>query len=312
MRVRWLAVAVVALGCASAASARGGAPLSVNLGATDATTYLRLILLTFFVGFFFKKRCAATIHSGGLPSPGRHANPVKTLLIRKSFGSMERIICVNAQIARYFRGMDIEKARIKIVSPFAFYHDYVEDGQLPPGVRKFMDEKAAVICSIGLLEPEYDLEMLLRAFKRYSRKNPGSGLIMIGSGSLHAKLERQLNDLRLEGDAVLCGDLEHRHTLKILASSSCYVRASRYDGDCISLREAIHLGIPAIASDTGMRPEGALLFKIGDEEGLLSLLEKTIQPNLPRMNKARPEVTSLRKIEAILSGLAASSHSNWA
>jgi len=45
VRARWLAVAVVALGCASAASARGGAPVAVNLGATDATSYLRLIVL---------------------------------------------------------------------------------------------------------------------------------------------------------------------------------------------------------------------------------------------------------------------------
>ncbi len=276
------------------------------------TLHLRLILLTLFVGFFFKKRCAATIHSGGLPIRGRHTNPIKDLLIRKSFNSMERIICVNSQIARYFRGMEIEKTRVKVVSPFAFYHDYVEDGELPTDVRKFMDGKSNVICNIGLLEPEYDLEMLLRVFQKYRRENPDSGLLMIGSGSLQAKLEGMIQDLHLGDHAILCGDLEHRHTLKILASSSCYVRASKYDGDCISLREAIHLGIPAIASDTGMRPEGALLFPIGNESALLELLGKAIHPDHPASGKARPDLTSLRKIEAILSGLSDPGQSKWA
>lgn len=268
------------------------------------TLHLRLILLTIFVGILFRRKCAVTIHSGGLPVWGIPSNPLKSLLIRKGFKSLERIICVNGQIARYFGSLDINKNRIKIVSPFVFDDDHSERHELPEGLRSFIERKKTVICNIGLLEPEYDLEMLLRVFAVYSGENPDSGLVMIGSGSLHAKLDRLIEDMGLTDRAMLCGDLEHRQTLQVLASSSCYVRASKYDGDCISLREAIHLGIPAIATDTGMRPPGALLFPIGSERDLISLMRETVQQNPLKKRGARQNLDALKKVESILYGLA--------
>jgi glycosyltransferase involved in cell wall biosynthesis len=98
----------------------------------------------------------------------------------------------------------------------------------------------------------------------------------------------------------LAGDLPHPHSLKILSSSHIYIRASRYDGDCLSLKEALHLGVPAIASNTGMRPAGTILFPIGDEEALMDRIITTAS-TLPRQDKIpQDDLVNLAEIEKIL------------
>ena len=127
-----------------------------------------------------------------------------------------------------------------------------------------------------MLEPEYDLELLLRVFKRFIQQYPKAGLVIVGSGSLYDRLKNVIFEFGLDNTVLLTGDIDHTITMQILALSDCYIRASRYDGDCISLKEAISLGIPAIATDTGMRPKEAILFPIGDEEALLKYLNNII------------------------------------
>lgn len=268
------------------------------------TLHARLILLTVFAGIVFRRRCAVTIHSGGLPLAGMPSG-FKAWMIRTGFNLQAKIICVNRQIAAYLETLKVDGKRIEVISPFDFNTQHKDEaGEPPPSIRNFLREKRRVICNIGLLEPEYELEMVIRVFQRLNREDPESGLILIGSGSLHKTLDRLIERSGLREKAILCGDLEHGIVLKILAASSCYVRATRYDGDCISLREAIHLGVPAIASDTGMRPEGAVLFPIGDEDALLAGLRRVVTQNVIAPSKNVPLPYSLERIERILDELA--------
>jgi glycosyltransferase involved in cell wall biosynthesis len=127
---------------------------------------------------------------------------------------------------------------------------------------------------------------------------------MIGSGSLEAKLSKTILALGLHENTILTGDLEHSLTLDLLSMSSCYVRVSRYDGDCISLKEALHMGIPAVVTDTGLRPEGAILVRIGDEDDLLEhMIEIVSNPLKPRNSSKLSSVSDMAEVEKILLGL---------
>ena len=46
------------------------------------------------------------------------------------------------------------------------------------------------------------------------------------------------------------------------------MRSTFADGDAITVREALDLGIPVVASDVVARPPGAVLFTTGDEADL--------------------------------------------
>jgi glycosyltransferase involved in cell wall biosynthesis len=64
---------------------------------------------------------------------------------------------------------------------------------------------------------------------------------------------------------------------------SLLVRATRSDGDAISVREALHAGVPVLASDCVERPEGVRTFFNGDPESLAKNL-------LEMLNNSKPQV----------------------
>jgi len=53
---------------------------------------------------------------------------------------------------------------------------------------------------------------------------------------------------------------------------SVFVRPTHFDGDATSVREALALGVPVVASDTDFRPEGVMLFRRGDVDDLMQKL----------------------------------------
>ncbi len=55
---------------------------------------------------------------------------------------------------------------------------------------------------------------------------------------------------------------------ELLKRSTAFIRATRSDGDSLSIREALSLGIPVIASDCVIRPTGCRLFKTADVKDL--------------------------------------------
>jgi glycosyltransferase involved in cell wall biosynthesis len=265
--------------------------------------HVRLLLLALFASLLFYKQCVITIHSGGLPVWGIPKDYLERLLYRISFIFFRSVICVNTNIAEFLKSLGVKSERILIIPPFAF-DVRLKNNSLPKTIRSFIETKTPLLCNIGLLEPEYDLELLLRVFRRFVEKRPEAGLIMIGSGSLHAELEKMIAKIGLQGKVLLTGDLKHTITLKVLASSDCYIRPSLYDGDCISLKEAIHLGIPAIVTDTGLRPKEAILFPIGDEEALFRLIiEKVFASQEMKEKDHEGDTSSLAKVERVLMGL---------
>jgi glycosyltransferase involved in cell wall biosynthesis len=74
----------------------------------------------------------------------------------------------------------------------------------------------------------------------------------------------------------LGGDLDHELCLALMARSSAFVRPTFQDGDSISVREALALGVPVVASNVGTRPEGVMLFAAGDVEGLANAVVRVI------------------------------------
>jgi glycosyltransferase involved in cell wall biosynthesis len=72
---------------------------------------------------------------------------------------------------------------------------------------------------------------------------------------------------------LLAGDVDHDTCLALMSASDVFIRPTLEDGDSISVREALELKVPVVASRVGTRPPGAILFHPGDVEDLLSKLE---------------------------------------
>ena len=129
-------------------------------------------------------------------------------------------------------------------------------------------DHAPLLLSVGLLEPEYDVPAQVRALESLRTDPPGAGLLLIGSGSLEAELRALIAASPAREHILLAGDVPHRRTLQAIASCSALLRTTLYDGDAISVREALALGTPVIATDNGMRPAGVHLVPLGSAVAL--------------------------------------------
>ena len=117
---------------------------------------------------------------------------------------------------------------------------------------------------------------LLQAFRDLRKQHPAAGLVIVGGGQDEARV-RELIELWQLGDAVLLtGWVTHETCLAIIRESDVFVRTTLYDGDASSVREALALGVPVVASRTAFRPTGPILFPPGDPDGLHAALVETL------------------------------------
>ena len=74
----------------------------------------------------------------------------------------------------------------------------------------------------------------------------------------------------LEENVLLLGDVDHETCLALMSACDVFLRPTLEDGDSISVREALSMGVPVVASRIGTRPAGAILFHSGDVEDMLA------------------------------------------
>jgi glycosyltransferase involved in cell wall biosynthesis len=244
-------------------------------------------------------RSVFTFHSGGYPSSpeGRsaHARTLRAFVLRR----FDALIAVNEEIAQFFRTLGVEPRRIHVISPYlGFGATALGESSLPEQVAGFFATHNPVLISVGGLEPEYDVALQMKALGMIRDRHPKAGLLVAGSGSLEGVVREERSLLPYAEHILLNGDLAHGATLQAMQSSDIMLRTTWYDGDAISVREALHFGVPVIASDNGMRPEGTHLIPARNLEALVAAVAKILDSPQPRV----PIVSETdRNLEEVLS-----------
>ncbi|MGE5487986.1 MAG: glycosyltransferase family 4 protein [bacterium] len=235
-----------------------------------------------------RARSVLTFHSGGYAkSPdGRTAGPrtVRGLV----FGRFDRIIAVNAEIARLFARFGVPDARIRLIPPHPLPAAPPE-AALPGPIRAFFDAHSPVLVTVGLLEPEYDLGLQIEALGRIRARYPNAGLVIAGAGSLEESLKANIASRTYAEHILLCGDVPHPVALRLIHEAAVFLRTTLHDGDSVAVREALHLGTPVVATENGMRPEGVRLIAAGDAAGLCARVGQCLAAPRPPSRKEDPE-----------------------
>lgn len=227
----------------------------------------RLLALYLLCGLLPGKKAVLTCHSGGLASSPVGQNARYWSCLGFIFRRLDRIIVVNQEMIDMFRRYGVSTEQIKLILPFAL-HAPDEDEHLNGRPGDFFARCHPRLLTVGLLEPEYDLPLQIRVMERILEQHPRAGLMIIGSGSLEAELRVLIASKPYAEQILLCSDVDHDQTLCAIRDSDLFLRTTRYDGDAVSVREALHLGTPVIATDNGMRPAGVHCIPIGDPEAL--------------------------------------------
>ena len=233
----------------------------------------RLLALALVCTLIPRRKVVLTFHSGGYPvsEEGRKAT-------RRSFCGfvlrrLDRVIGVNRQLIEFFHRLGVSSNRTSLILPHAL--SLVEPAdRLSIEMQKFFDSHKPVLATVSGLEPEYDLPLQIEALGLVRKSHPKAGLVIIGAGSLEREIKERINAQPYSENIMLCGDVPHDETLRAVASSDLFLRTTHYDGDSISVREALHIGVPVIATDNGMRPEGVHLVPARDLASLHRAIEK--------------------------------------
>jgi glycosyltransferase involved in cell wall biosynthesis len=127
----------------------------------------------------------------------------------------------------------------------------------------------------------YGLDLCIELARRLAAKKAGAAFIFAVSSP-----DRRSRRLNLYGERIRESGLQDCFLLqqgplsftRLIQEAHFVLRPTRADGDSLTVREALFLGKPIIASDAAARPPGAVLFRSGDIEDLLAKALAVMEP----------------------------------
>jgi glycosyltransferase involved in cell wall biosynthesis len=268
---------------------------------------LRLLALALVCTLIPGSKSVLTFHSGGYPSSAQGQTARPATLRGFMFRRFDFLIGVNAEIVELFYRFGVPRDRAKLIGPHAFAAGSV--GGLPEKLRSFFAAHSPLLLTVGLLEPEYDLPLQIEVLGAVRDKYPQAGLAIIGAGSLVADRSGRIAAKPYAEHILLCGDVPHAGTLRAIEECSLFLRTTLYDGDSISVREALHVGAMVIASENGMRPPGVRLIPPANLEALREAILAALAEPPIRKHVAPADETNLQAVLEIYQSISAGASS---
>ncbi len=224
-------------------------------------------------GLINRKRSVITVGSGLLPKYIASSRGLEKNIIRLTLKLAGVVICRNDDSKEALILYGAPKKHTVIIAGFLGVNP-AEIGDIPGDIQKFIDQHHPVIGAHAILDPEYGLQVLLDAFSVLVEDFPSLGMILIGLKESDA--EQFSGYQRLRQQIFATGFLEHSTSLAVMRSLRVFVRATLFDGDSNSVREALSLDVPVVASNTDFRPPGVILFTVGNSEDLVRQVKQVL------------------------------------
>lgn len=244
-----------------------------------------------------------------------HAYPdrkgwIKRKADEKILGWANRIIIVNED----FLGRLKLPAR-KTVVKFAFLPPIMEDeAQLPKNIEDWIEDRRKqghkIICANAWRldrfndQDLYGVDLCIELARRMqSRREQASIIFNIATidryGEDYEKYQQQIRELAVENHIWLIN--ESLSFVRLMEKSDLVLRPTNTDGDSLTIREAIYLGKPIIASDVIERPAHTILFRNRDiddlEKCVLATISNPTPVNFPAISNSADEYHSFYKSE---------------
>jgi glycosyltransferase involved in cell wall biosynthesis len=113
--------------------------------------------------------------------------------------------------------------------------------------------------------------MVLKGFNKILKDYPQAGMVLFGIATEDVPV---LNgQAPVKERTFICGYLSHSQTISLLSRLDLFLRATYFDGDANSVREALALNVPVVASNTDFRPDGVIKFEVGNNEDMVSKID---------------------------------------
>jgi len=257
----------------------------------------RVATLMLVCGLLPNSKSLVTFHSGGYTTETVHfAKPFSWRGF--AFRSLDFVIGVNAQMLEMFRRFGVKEQKMRLILPFVLQKPK-PNLEIPEKLSGFAEKHQPFLLTVGLLEKAYALPLQIEALKLILTKFPNAGLMILGSGSLEKELHELIASKKYRENIFLTGDVEREITIHLIEKADILLRPTYFDGDAVSVREALFLRTPVVATDNGMRPDGVDLIPIPPR--VETLVEKVCQVLTHKVEQKSAENFGGREnIEAVL------------
>lgn len=192
------------------------------------------------------------------------------------------------RVEQYFRPViDIEVVPLGLVVPAP-----VDENEI--ATFRNNEEKNISFMAIGRLVSRKGYDDLLNALAALRNRN--TMLHIIGDGPLMDELKNKAKSLNIKDRVILHGRVSEKEKMILLAKSDAYVSASQHEGFGICFLEAMHSGLPIMATDTGGQTDflvpgrNAFLVPVGDVVRMAEVMEmlsnqSTLRQKMGTFNK---------------------------
>ena len=120
-------------------------------------------------------------------------------------------------------------------------------------------ENAIIALSVGRLDPTKGHSYALEALPLMLKQFPNVHWVLLGEGAYRSELQKRIEELGVEDHAHLAGF--DPDPLPFYAAADLYLRTTTMEGENISSRQAIAMGLPTVGFDNGCETD--LIAKLG-------------------------------------------------
>src|SRR5690606_30704721 len=131
----------------------------------------------------------------------------------------------------------------------AFCASQVRPGPVTPAVELARARRKPLLAMAHHPSPVYGRMLMFRALRMIADDLPEVGLAVFGPGTRTPEFARDARETHVAAHLEDLGELDHDEVLGLLSRCDAFIRPTTHDGDAISVREALTLGVPCVASD---------------------------------------------------------------
>ncbi|MBF5041078.1 glycosyltransferase family 4 protein [Aggregicoccus sp. 17bor-14] len=214
-----------------------------------------------------------TLHSGLLPGY-LAASAARRAFARAALAGYDRVIAVSDAVKAALVDAGVPERKVQ-VEP-AFCASQVRPGAATPEVEAARARRTPLIAMAHHPSPVYGRALAFRALRLVAERHPDVGLALFGPGIGTDDFVRDVREARVASHLELLGELAHDQALALISRSDVFLRPTTHDGDAISVREALTLGVACVASDVCTRPAGTITFANNDPAALAAAVERAL------------------------------------
>jgi glycosyltransferase involved in cell wall biosynthesis len=280
---------------------------------------------SWFLSLVRGKKVIISLRSEHLRMAWTSRGPLARRWIARGMESATRIVAVNQHICDFVMQLGNFADKMIVVPGFIPPADRPEDeASVPTAVREFCADHDPVLLAMGApviyqdTTDLYGIDMGINLVDRLRRRYPKVGLLWLlldFIGSIPEYAERMRQEVARRG---LENHWRFQPPQKVLCPiyklADLFVRPTCTDGDANSIREAMHFGVPVVASDAAPRPDAAILFRTRDQEDF----ERTVCRTLDHLETERDRLkdcsstTAVNRIVSLLQEVIAEAHGQGA